>query len=74
MTPSVKDDLADQQQDVRPISSDEMKSVSGGFLPIPPIDGRPVPTPVLPVARVLPRPGLGIEQRSRRTAPAPAIL
>ena len=50
---------------IRPLSGDVLDSVTGGVtLPIPPIHGGPVHTPVLPAFRVpigepLPKPGNG---------------
>jgi hypothetical protein len=46
---------------LRPLSGDALKSVSGGgSLPIPPIHGGPVHTPVLPIVAPPPRPGSGL--------------
>jgi hypothetical protein len=43
---------ANEHQAVRPLSHNEMESVSGGFLQVPPFHGAPVPQPTLPVIPV----------------------
>jgi len=44
---------------IRPLSGDVLELVNGGSLPIPPIHGGPVHTPVLPIGEPLPKPGNG---------------
>jgi hypothetical protein len=43
-----------QDNQNRPLTSDELESAVGGSLPIPPYHGGPVPTPVIPASRKTP--------------------
>jgi hypothetical protein len=48
--------LPNEQQAFRPLSSDEMEFVTGGFLVVPPIHGGPIPVPYHPKTPILPHP------------------